>query len=438
MDTLLTDAPLVTLASAVSRPTARLPGEDDQPEPVRAPTADLPDRRLRPQLRRSRRKVQLMSGVAVILVAVAAGVAFHERERIEHLPMMQRLASVTVVHRLLMTLSGGADRPTSAAERIASTDVALPPPVRPQTAAAAPPVPPATKPTGTVGRTALPPEPTTEPLSPPAPLAAAAPHVPSPQQAELNELAALQPDAPKPLAPTPHPPADSVGNLVPPSAAGVPPPPAASPAHEGTLSVGAAAPAKAPAPIIHAPPASAIDPVEQAAALQAAPMAPPQQIDLLHLMTEMAIVVRDLRTENGELRSQVANLATEVDTKTTQFERRLSLAEAKGAIAAAMGDRQAMQATITVTAAPTGSLDAKLPAKSAPPAPPPLVRSVKDYRIQAASPGLAVLSTVGLTSDGTSSIQVAIGDEVPGVGRIKAIYQRGASWVVQTNNGLIQ
>ena len=29
-------------------------------------------------------------------------------------------------------------------------------------------------------------------------------------------------------------------------------------------------------------------------------------------------------------------------------------------------------------------------------------------------------------------------DEVPGVGRIKAIYQRGASWVVQTNNGLIQ
>jgi hypothetical protein len=196
-----------------------------------------------------------------------------------------------------------------------------------------------------------------------------------------------------------------------------------------------AAPKEAPALVSHPAPATPADPVQQAVALQAAPMATPEQIDLLHLMTEMAIVVRDLRTENGVLRSQVEDLAKEVDTKTTQFDRRLSVAEAKGAIAAAMGAGQSTPATITVTApAPPSSLDAKPTVKPAP----PLVRNVKDYRIQAASPGLAMLSTVGLTKEGTSSIQVAIGDEVPGVGRIKAIYQHGANWVVQTDNGLIQ
>ena len=164
-----------------------------------------------------------------------------------------------------------------------------------------------------------------------------------------------------------------------------------------------------------------------------------EQVDVLNLMEKLGIVVRDLRDENAQLRTAVKTLSEEVDTRTTQLNRRLSLAEANGAIAAAMGagQRPAQPATVVVTAQAAAA--AKPPAASpAPPAPPPLVRSVKDYRIQAASPGLAMLSSVGLSDGDTSSIQVAVGDEVPGVGRIKAIFQKGTNWVVETDHGLIE
>ena len=49
-----------------------------------------------------------------------------------------------------------------------------------------------------------------------------------------------------------------------------------------------------------------------------------------------------------------------------------------------------------------------------------------------------MLSSVGLSDGDTSSIQVAVGDEVPGVGRIKAIFQKGTNWVVETDHGLIE
>jgi hypothetical protein len=94
---------------------------------------------------------------------------------------------------------------------------------------------------------------------------------------------------------------------------------------------------------------------------------------------------------------------------------------------------------------PTVEVTARAPAATKPPAPhpapapaPPLVRSVKDYSIQAASPGLAMLSTVGLNGTDTTSIQLSVGDEVPGVGRVKKILQRGTNWVVETDHGVIQ
>ncbi len=173
--------------------------------------------------------------------------------------------------------------------------------------------------------------------------------------------------------------------------------------------------------------------------MQPGPLTSREQVDVLNLMEKLGIVVRDLRDENAQLRTAVKTLSEEVDTRTTQLDRRLSLAEANGAIAAAMGAGRtpAQPATVVVTAQAPAA--AKAPAASpAPPAPPPLVRSVKDYRIQAASPGLAMLSSIGLSDGDTSSIQVAVGDEVPGVGRIKAIFQKGTNWVVETDHGLIE
>ena len=84
---------------------------------------------------------------------------------------------------------------------------------------------------------------------------------------------------------------------------------------------------------------------------------------------------------------------------------------------------------------------ARRSAPDAPSAPPVIAaanRSVKDFRVQGASPGLAVLNVVGAAPGEAPVLYVSLGDQVPGIGRIKSIYQRGTLWVVQTDAGLIQ
>ena len=61
------------------------------------------------------------------------------------------------------------------------------------------------------------------------------------------------------------------------------------------------------------------------------------------------------------------------------------------------------------------------------PAAPPAAR----YRVQAASPGLAMLSEIDRSGDDVLPLQVAVGN-VPGYGRVTKISQRGSEWVVQT------
>lgn len=195
----------------------------------------------------------------------------------------------------------------------------------------------------------------------------------------------------------------------------------------------------APAPAAHAP---HLTPVTQAVALRAAPMTPQQQVDVIHLVTKLGVLIRDQKTEIAVLHAQVSNLSSTVNDKLTDFDRRLSLAEANGAIAAAMG---------APTSQPPAQNAAVFTAAARDPAPAPhrdratvkpasqasasdtIQRSVADYHIQAASPGLAMLSVAG-----GAPLEIAVGDDVPGVGHVKAIVQNGTSWQVQTDHGVIQ
>jgi hypothetical protein len=56
------------------------------------------------------------------------------------------------------------------------------------------------------------------------------------------------------------------------------------------------------------------------------------------------------------------------------------------------------------------------------------------YRIQAASPSLAMLGT----GNNAPPLEVAPGASIPGWGRVSKIEQRGQSWVVVTDQGVIQ
>ena len=62
---------------------------------------------------------------------------------------------------------------------------------------------------------------------------------------------------------------------------------------------------------------------------------------------------------------------------------------------------------------------------------------VQRYRVQAASPGLAMLAAIDRAGDESAQLQVALGDTVPGYGRVKAVVQQGTTWVVKTERGTI-
>jgi hypothetical protein len=61
----------------------------------------------------------------------------------------------------------------------------------------------------------------------------------------------------------------------------------------------------------------------------------------------------------------------------------------------------------------------------------------RNYRIQAASPGLAMLSAIDGGSD-DRPVEVAIGTDLPGYGKVRSIEQHGQAWVVKTDRGEIE
>jgi len=201
-------------------------------------------------------------------------------------------------------------------------------------------------------------------------------------------------------------------------------------------------------------PSASRDPVTVAATLQAAPLSTPQQVDVLNVVTELGTLLRNQRAENAQLRDDVQQMRERLDTQLTDYARRLSLAEARGAINAAMGagaptvsaPSAVMPASITVTAPmppPAGSLPrgAKTATASVPsvsPAPTAAQDAPRRYRVQAASPGLAMLAEVDRTGDAGNLLQVSIGDDVPGYGKVKSIAQQGAAWVLTAERGSIR
>lgn len=277
----------------------------------------------------------------------------------------------------------------------------------------------------------VPSEPGIAPLPVP-PATDAAPAVPAP--------APLVAEAPQPQ---PAVPSQRAGGMEPrPSLASAP-----SPVHDvtGTVLSSLSPPAKplaeaarSPAPVPPPAPAPAIDPVGIARNLHAAPMTPSDQVQVLNLVTEMATMLRDLRTQDAQLRADFSKSAADTAARLADFERRLALAEARTAVTAARDVAEpALSPPPAVPPAPAPTapmvltrVETILPGSAAGPA--------RRYRVQAASPGLAMLAEIDRGGGDGAQLQVAVGDSIPGYGKIKSIAQRGTSWVVTTENGAIQ
>jgi hypothetical protein len=222
-----------------------------------------------------------------------------------------------------------------------------------------------------------------------------------------------------------------------------------------------AAPHAAPAPVLVAPrqaaepaPASASPAARQAPArqpdalavatsLRASPMTPPEQVQVLNLVTEMAAMVKDLRKQQTQLRADLGKSSADVTARLTDYERRLALAEARSAVTAADDATETapgksvepVSEPAAATLKPIPVLATRPVAVVPAPAPPGVP---KVYRVQAASPGLALLAQVDRGGGDGAQLQVVVGDTVPDYGRVKSIAQKGTAWVVTTEHGAIQ
>jgi hypothetical protein len=201
------------------------------------------------------------------------------------------------------------------------------------------------------------------------------------------------------------------------------------------------------------------DPVKTASILQPGPMTTADQVQVLEVVTQMAAMVRDLRAEQAQQRADFAKAEGDMAARLTDFERRLALAEAGRAmaVARAAGAPPAATATLAATAAATApaspasspgqnaaAAGSTPPAQVTPAAAPVAVQPASDkgaakrYRVQAASPGLALLAEIDRGGGDGAQLQILVGDTIPGYGKVAAIGQRGTVWVVTTEHGDIQ
>jgi hypothetical protein len=166
--------------------------------------------------------------------------------------------------------------------------------------------------------------------------------------------------------------------------------------------------------------------------------------EALALVTEFGTLLREVKAEVVALKAAQVAAAGATESKINDFERRLSLSEAKRAIESvkAVGEASGDAVQAKTAPAPGKSIGPSAPgirtASLTMQAPAPAADEQRRYRIQAASPGLAMLAVIDGPGDQEGPLQVAIGASIPGYGKVKSIDQRGAAWVVQTERGVIQ
>jgi hypothetical protein len=157
------------------------------------------------------------------------------------------------------------------------------------------------------------------------------------------------------------------------------------------------------------------------------------ETQLLEKITQLGALVTRLTGQVKDLQDQVRTLSTGSEEKFADLTRRVALGEANRAVAGAEN---------ASASGPSPSTEAHGP-KTMPEGQDRVQTKVVDagakhnYRIQAASPGLAMLSVIDGGSD-DRPVEVAIGAEIPGYGKVLSIEQHGEAWVVKADRGSIQ
>ncbi len=419
-----------------------LPGEGaGGPETEEASTGE-PREKLVASTQRPARRTGLLSTAAVVVVLAGIGsVAWAERQGAVNLPLPPKLVALVRTGVPSTTQVTGEVGVTPARSQVTAPAISRPNTDHAALAARQQAEFASLKPGDTVAEVGVPS--TNRPASLPMPaaqspavsVAVTLPTSPTMQAMTAEVRAPADPAPTQTVAPVTPPAPPSPSNTVPTPA---PVTATASPAVAVPAVTAPAAPVASPTPV---PAPKPRDPLLIAAELRAEPMSPKQQVEVVGLVRELGAQLKESRLTVAQMQATVAELKEQLDTRMTEFDGRLGLAEA-GTVLAQSARAALPQPVMAVAAMPARpGVSAPRSAHDAPSAPPVVAatsRSVKDFRVQGASPGLAVLNVVGAAPGEAPVLYVSLGDQMPGIGRIKSIYQRGTSWVVQTDAGLIQ
>jgi hypothetical protein len=153
----------------------------------------------------------------------------------------------------------------------------------------------------------------------------------------------------------------------------------------------------------------------------------------LEKIAELGALVTRLTGQVKDLQDKVQTDSTGSDEKFADLTRRVALGEANRAVASA---ENAGSAGSAAQAREKGSADGS-EAQERPRMKVSAADVKRTYRIQAASPGLAMLAAVDGSPD-DRPVEVAIGTELPGYGKVVSIEQHGEAWVVKADRGSIE
>jgi hypothetical protein len=155
----------------------------------------------------------------------------------------------------------------------------------------------------------------------------------------------------------------------------------------------------------------------------------------LEKITQLGALVTRLTGQVKDLQDKVQTLSTGAEEKFADLTRRVALGEANRAVASAESAGSAGSAAPAQTKE-KGSADGS-EAQDRTRMKVAAADVKRTYRIQAASPGLAMLAAVDGSPD-DRPVEVAIGTELPGYGKVLSIEQHGEAWVVKADRGSIE
>jgi hypothetical protein len=149
-------------------------------------------------------------------------------------------------------------------------------------------------------------------------------------------------------------------------------------------------------------------------------------------IARLAAIVTRLTGQVKDMEDQVRTLSAGSEEKFADLTRRVSIGESNRAVAAAETAASAppgAQGPVAGAGVEGQAQGVRMKVAA--------VDQKRSYRIQAASPGLAMLSAVDGSPD-DRPVEVAIGTVLPGYGKVLSIEQHGQAWVVKADRGSIE